>query len=248
MQFLRKIWKIIKYYFSKNLVVIYQMGKVGSTALEGLDLDTVHVHTLYGGKKWLLGKYEKPLEPKLLKIFKNILLRIRFKFGPKVKVVSFVRKPHQRNVSYFFQRLYVDLNYYIQGDNVDPRKEGFGFLIDAFNYSVVNTKNYKYDEWFDNEIKASTGIDVFNSLFNKELGYKIYKNKKVELFVGVLEKTNIFEHELAMFLNIDKPISSSNRGSAKWYASVYEKFNNEYIASAEYEESLYSMKTFRCFY
>ena len=83
----------------------------------------------------------------------------------------------------YFQDLLYWVSAYIELNPGRMRDEGFELLFDAF--SEMFPHEYP-TEWFDNELKALTGIDVFGYDFSHEQGFtRIQRALLTWLFVPI---------------------------------------------------------------
>jgi hypothetical protein len=235
--------------FRRELTLVYQMGKVGSSAIEKAVPGALHLHTVRGGRYWLLRRFDKKRVLERVVTFLRLLkLRMEIKFAKRVSVVTLVRSPHKRNVSYFFQRLYVDINYYYQDNNVDPRVANFEVLFDAFEYNVRRLDHYLFDRWFEEEFKRCTGIDIYSKAYDHDSGFVEFKKKNIKVFLTRSEDLSRCQKELEEFLGKSVSLERVNDGSQKWYSDIYRRFKDEYTPSEDYLDSIKEMRTYRHFY
>src|SRR5690606_28636264 len=143
---------------SSNAVLVYQMGKVGSSSISESLSKSAHMHTLYGNPpcKVLLDMERRGIW-KLLGIIYDFLRRTTIRFRREVKIITVIRDPIERNVSMFFQDFPF---WYIayRKDNQSVSRFSDSSLIEDM-YEDVFPHSY-VDSWFDKEIKRLTGIDV----------------------------------------------------------------------------------------
>lgn len=103
LKMLSRIKNKLNYYLNSENIIIYQMGKVGSTSLEKSLPNSFHTHTLYA-------KEPNPLSTSFYKssfVLKTryFLIRNLIKRRRKIKIISVVRHPLERNFSMFFHDL-----------------------------------------------------------------------------------------------------------------------------------------------
>ncbi len=223
-------------------VMLYQMGKVGSSTLKHslnkFNVDNMHVHRFYFSHK------ERPLSIKdrLQKLKHNYLMN-KFLNNKKqeFKIITFYRDPLPRNISSFFQ----NLEYYFTSKELAHLD--YETLVKAFNNS--NQIHETPNNWFDLEFKRKTGIDIFKHPFDKEKGYSVIKNGHVSVFVCTTNNINNLESELGAFLDIPKfKIYNDNVGDQKWYKDLYAEFKKNYQPSKAMIDSLYNSNTIHHFY
>jgi len=245
-----------------NPVVVYQMGKVGSStvvaSLQSLDLKRpiYHVHTLIFERiRDRRQKYERmfrsgaPMELRRAShLFASQYLSKRVKrgaFKQRWKVISLVRDPIAMNVSGFFQII----DYYI------PR---FFSRFEAGQIRIEDTieiflKDYDHDKplvWFDIELKSTFGIDVFASPFLASKGYAIYRGANVDALVLKLESINASaEPAVKEFLGIENfRLVQANVAEDKSYFAAYKSFKDMLTLPQAYLDKMYDSKLARHFY
>ena len=225
----------------KEKVLIYQMGKVGSTSLIKSILDfkiqPIQIHRLFFTNNEVKLNIRRIIVK--LKMHLDIFIH-QYILRKRIKIITGYRDPMARNVSTFFQHL--NRNY----SKKEIASINYKELIDDFSHSTFfDTPN----NWFDIELKRKFGIDILKNSFDKEKGYSIITNKKVDVFVYRLDKLNQLEEEIGMFLNIKNfKLTGANIGSEKSYAQLYIDFKKNYTPSDTLIKKLYTSKTINHFY
>lgn len=246
---LSRAMEIVYDYNKSSDYFIYQMGKVGSTALEKSLSRSKHFHSLYGSGPCYVyvEQTRKGVLKKLRRTFGDALKRFAIKRKEKIKIITIVREPIGRSFSMFFQDLPYWLYSYIGRYGVDTRDEGLDILVDAY-WKAFDHKYY--DSWFDCELKRFTGIDVFEYPFNFDLGFVTIKNQKFEVFVTRSEDLGKFSviEGLKEFCDTDISINPTNIGEKKWYSSVYKKFRSEIEINETQFKRFFDCKTSKHFY
>jgi glutamate mutase epsilon subunit len=83
-------------------------------------------------------------------------------------------------------------------------------------------------EWFDVELKAVFGIDVYDYPFDREKGYSIIEQDNVEVLVIKLEKINSLEQVIGDFVEVsDFKLINSNVSDKKPYKYLYKNMREE---------------------
>jgi hypothetical protein len=78
------------------------------------------------------------------------------------------------------------------------------------------------EQWFDQELKASCGIDVYARTFPREEGYAIYENRHTRVLVYRIEALPHLPRMLREFLGCRAPdVVQRNVGTEKPYADQY---------------------------
>lgn len=254
----------IEHIRKKDVLLVYQMGKVGSTTVfktvksAGPDIPVYHIHDL---KKDTLDRdeayYKKIFYSKNggsrflpLHLWAGQFIRKKVydrKFN-KIKIITIVRDPVARNISAFFQTLQheynVDLNQLSGKGSRNLIKE----LIDIFLHQVT-WHDYPLN-WLDYELKDVFDIDVYSSVFPKESGYGIYSEKNTAVLLLKLETLkNTIYNAFHSFLDIgDFKISNANIASHKSYYKAYRSFIDQIVLPTFYIEKMYSSKYVQHFY
>jgi hypothetical protein len=239
----------------KDPLIVYQMGKVGSSTIKeslrklNLSMQIYHVHYLTKENIDNILKYF--IEAKRVptsQIWEGQYLRSKINRdlnGKKWKIVTLVREPIARNISAFFQNIHrwfpdFDSQCKMQSLNVED-------LIDCF------LKDFSHEEplvWFDSEMKKVFNVDVFANDFPKSKGYQIYHGKNSDILLLKMENLNKCSQEAFQnFLNVENfRIINANVSDEKEYFLIYKKFINSIILPNSYINRMYASKLMRHFY
>lgn len=254
----------------RDTLLVYQMGKVGSStvvrSLRSLkpDMSVHHVHMLAPEgierfEAFVRERFHK--NPKLtmsqrarlvkhLAVVKHLRKQLdRTHLDRKWKVVTLVRDPVARNLSGFFEILDLQLKY-------DLEKKVMTKSIDEL---VAELNELFLDEYpdhelplvfFNSELERVFGIDVYNTPFPKSKGFKIYKNKNIEILILRLENLAERAREaFEEFLGIEGlTLKRLNIGSEKCYAQVYRDFLDKIKLPESYLQKMYRSKYATHFY
>ncbi len=247
---------------NKKTVIVYQMGKVGSTtvlkSLQALkNLNVYHVHTLTAnGIQNVEQMYERRFY-RTRNIYEHLLesqyLRQQLDKGleckKKWKVVTLVRDPIAKNISSFFQHLESRLGYEYHKkiecmkieDIIDELMELFLKRLDGHEKSLT---------WFERELKPVFGIDVFSREFSRENGYEIYEAEHADVLIIKLENLNKCAGDaFKKFLSISEfNLLASNVGSNKSYSNIYQRFLDCIVLPESYIDKMYTAKYVCHFY
>jgi len=229
--------------FSNTIILIYSMGKVGSTSIyfslkKKLPVtDIFHVHFL--SDYWLNEKL-----PRMNKYFhgninhgKEILSHIRKNPGKRIKIITLVREPISRDVSDFFQ------NWKSEYKNIE------GIKTEQILQAIEENKHEYTLNWFDTEFKNYLGFDVYKIPFDTEKGYKIYNLPNIDILCLKLEEINKTGHKaLNEFLGIQLSLLNKNTSLEKKGKELYLEVKKKYKASKSKLHELYSSNYVRHFY
>ncbi len=244
MTMLKNLWK------TEDPILIYQMGKVGSSALEKSIPESIHIHDLMSTSADSLispirAKVRKPHSELLKRIIKKHTSSLLLKSKKKVKIISMVREPIGRNISMYFQALPFWLSHKYLIDDSVVREEKQGLLAETY----LECLNHNYPlEWFDKEIKKLTGIDVFQTPFDSELGYQQYQNSNFELLVIRLDKLESNQKVIEEFIGQPLTLTKGNQASKKWYQPLIADFKETLSLTPNYLDEMLGSKLATHFY
>lgn len=271
---LRRSWNR----YVRSPVLIYQMGKVGSEtiyrSLTALDLD-MPINNIHFLKDADIEDVEKKVKSNfhsanldlahrlwLSQYIRSLLQkRVGNSGRPKWKIVTLVREPIARNLSAFFQFFKTQplARSHKEIYRVKSTHHKFETIINPDDPEDINRLaelffqrlNHQYPlRYFDLELKAVFGIDVFASDFPKRKGYKIYKEKQADVLLIRLENMRETARDaFKEFLNIDQfDLINTNISHQKDYAPIYKKFVSSVSIPKEYVREMYDSKYMRHFY
>lgn len=230
-----------------DTLFLYQMGKVGSTALERALPNALHMHSLFQNppcpaRQALSSRGGfSGFRRRLSDAAKVRIIRSR----PKTKIISLARDPLDRNIAMFFQDLHFWLSAYIEKYPYRMRDEGQELLIDAFNEMFPHSYP---STWFDRELKQLTGIDIFEHPFDRTQGYSVINSGPYELLLLRSEQLSNLLPVVSDFVGFEVVLAEVNRGDAKWYGAAYRQFKADYQPSLSMQvllsESQYSQHFF----
>ena len=256
---------------SKLPILIYQMGKVGSTTVEQslkqADINRRVYHIHYLTPEWLKTydqKREQSYQLANKKQAKDVwtaqyvakLVKKPLRDGEKWQVITLVRDPVARNLSSFFQHITMErLNsenmYILKSDEYDFEVTIVDNNLDQLIALFFERNRHNSPlAFFDRELKGVLNVDVFSSDFPIEQGYKIYKTDRVDVLLIRLENLNdCGPAALEEFLNIEKiALVKMNVGLEKNYSDAYQQFKNSIILSEAYLDKMYNSKYSHHFY
>ena len=244
--------------FDQNPILIYQMGKVGSSTVyhslkeQVTNRSIYHFHsinrTTIEGHKTNNRRFIKSGDFK--KVFTGVgfgeLMNKRILEGnEKFDVITLVREPLTRNISAFFQNAYrwiPDFEKKCLEGTLDTRA--------TINYFFSKGKFHTRGlDWVEMEIKGVLGIDVYASSFPVQKGYEEYENKKSRLLLLRMEDLNDKGDVIKGFLGLDNfKLKNANVGGTKFYSDAYKAFKKSIRFPEEYIDRLHSHKYSQHFY
>lgn len=245
----------IKYYCDivsqPSLTWIYQPGKVASASIYWSNsLKTCHLHSL---------KYAFYADVNMVDICMDMIARAK---KNSIKIITGVREPISRDISLFFQSsesniwplIYYGncLNYlfgnYNNSSKLDIQtlrkrictfEKSLNFSFEHLVKEIIENKSDEFS-WFDYEIKALFGIDIYHYPFDKEKGYTIIEQDNIHILVYKCEKLNQLEKVIGEFLEEPEySLNIANQGEKKVYSYVYKNFKEKVKLSKQYFDYYY---------
>jgi SAM-dependent methyltransferase len=228
----------------KKIVLIYQMGKVGSSTYKALlkknnNYQVYHLHRMnYSSNEVMIENYINNGNVKLAiqeREWKEIANYILTK-KPLLNVVTAVREPIARNISAYFQNL---------------SESDFAKDTDGLIHSFLN--NYPHTvpvNWFNEQFKKVFDIDIFDYPFNKNRGWDEIMKDNLNILTLTIEtddaeKINAFNRFFG--LNVTS-IPRANVANSKEYAVEYRKFIDTIMLKQDYIQRLLDTDIVRHFY
>ncbi len=202
--------------------LIYQPGKVGSTSvyqsLIGINKYAFHTHCL-----------------NRLEIGAEKMRSLCEKMGG-LKIITMVREPIMQMLSGMWENFDQTWRY---SENVNFREiQNYFFGKDFYLYE---------SEWFNTELKAVFGIDVFAYPFDREKGYVIIEERGISILLMTMEKMNELEDVIGKFTGIKKfQLDQKNIGSKKAYRFAYSEYKKIVRFSRELLDQIYLVIVKKC--
>jgi hypothetical protein len=242
-------------------IVVYQMGKVGSSSIEAslrslyLDQPVYHCHVLVnlealeGALRRVLPNPHEEPGGSIQELRRARAIRDRFlaeAHEGRWSFISMVRDPVARNLSAFFQSVterIPDFYQRLSEGRIDTPFIAEHFLKDEVTHNAPIV-------WFDEQMRGLTGIDVFERPFPHETGYQTYENARARLLVMRLENfPGCVQPAMCQFLGIQRfGLIASNAAEDKDYADVYRRVKREIALPEAYLDRMYNSNYARHFY
>lgn len=259
----------------KKSILIYTMGKVGSTTIEYSiknqlkDYSVYHIHWLNKNnldmdKRFNAKFYRRNKQYGVdINVLPNYLIRgfyLRNEINrnnlDQCKIITLTRDPVARNISAFFQNLKKFYSYDISRRLEEVGEDiVLGELMNLFINEYIGKKRVNFIDsdpltWFDEELKHVFDLDVYQYEFPKEGGYAIYSKGRISTLIIRLENLNdCFEKSIKEFLQEDIQINKlKNTGDKKDYSAIYKKFKKQIRIPGWYLDKLYDSKYANHFY
>jgi len=243
------------------LLLIYQMPKTGSQTVEatvrgsGLPHNILRLHFL---SRALAAKVQEGLReghhdgewerqtleqlscsrriPRVLRLRR--WMRVCGFDIPRIEVISAVREPIGLALSATFE------NYFHFFKNLESA------TIDACRQELLRPREHKFvQRWFELELKAMLGIDVYATPFPQETGFAIYEGAHARALVYRFEALKSLPKMLKQFLGREVPqIESRNVSESKDYAAAYRRAKQALRLPAEFVQSQCQCRMMQHFY
>ena len=251
----------------KTPVLVYQMGKVGSSSVCASlmkarpETPLHHIHVLtdkgiaweeafhFGQKR---GWFRKSGLPNSISIMRSKYLAkqwARDKCRKPWQVITLTRDPIARNVSSLFEtieRWIPDFEERCANNDLDLAQ------LSEFYLAEFHQKLDFYEmpfQWFHVELEQFFGIDILESEFPRTTGYKIYSGDGVELLLIKLEYLDrCFTEAIKKFLGIDIPLVNARMAADKSYYPVYKVFLQSLRLPDDYIKKMYACEYVRHLY
>ena len=158
------------------------------------------------------------------------------------KVVSLVREPVARNISYYFEMLDV----LWQTENAHE-KVGLERLMAEFQDRFTHERVL---EWFDEEFKPVLGIDVYEHTFPREAGFLRIDSGPYEVLIMRHDLDDRLKEKLLADLVGVRAVSLApkNVGAGKAYSDTYREFLSRVRLSEDYVDRMLVSKYARHFF
>lgn len=230
-------------------ILVFQMGKVGSTAvyaaLKARALPVDHLHLLTGldaleaSMRW---SYEDP-STTLAEIERGRRFRERIDGDPGTRwnIITMVRDPVARNVSAFFE----GLHQIVPGarDRVVTMDELGDAFLNRFSHAAPTT-------WIQSQLTPVFGIDPFTTPFPHSAGFQILEGERARVLIIRSEDLSAcFETALQSFLGLKiRALPKANVSENKWYAPLAAEFSQSFEMPQHYLDEMYGSAYARHFY
>ncbi len=220
-----------------NFVLVYQMGKVGSSSIEHTlserNIPSYHIHTFDDHEEFHM--YRNKKDVRKFFDFKNrtayrLVLNHRkriLKKREQIKIITLVRDPIATVLSRFFQDLHLQ---FIEGKKNDAIHRDMASTYQHLQHCFENYLNLNYFAgWFDNELKRNFNIDVMHQDVDDSQPFFTFSNEQAKVILIKCEQLSSLDREIGEFLNLDNfVLKNSNEAKNKWYSHIYQYFKQHY--------------------
>lgn len=221
-------------------VLVYSTGRVGSMALHyGLEDHGVfafQVHTLDPVK---LVENKQP--GTAVWVYNHVVKR-----GRPANIITLVRDPLAVMISDFFPKLR-----WIAGQEDAWERLSIADLCALFNTRYFEDgRHIDKLNWFDHEMKAALGIDIYQHPSPRETGYVTVEHAPYRLLLMKTETPDTAKaRAIGQFVGVEGfNIPRRNEGEAKDYGEVYKHFKDTLTVRQAHLDLIYSSPYARHFY
>ncbi|MDF1823583.1 MAG: putative capsular polysaccharide synthesis family protein [Verrucomicrobiales bacterium] len=227
-------------------LLVYQMGKVGSStvtySLRRNGIECEHIHRILPSNISRVRDehIERGVSPKDERVGEALWDRLATT-TEQVRIITMVREPISRNISAYFQNL---KDFFHEGQVQDVK---LSRAIDTF------LSDYAHDvplNWFDEEFKAVTGVDVYEHSFDPATGWTRIQEGRIDLLLMRVELDDEQKTKaVSEFVGLPSlRLENENVGSEKDYAKLYQSFKGAITLPDQYKVDMLESKYAKHFY
>lgn len=221
----------------KEPVIVFQMGKVGSTSV-GSSFPTsghpvaVQTHHLYRPRISAVLEWnaERGLPSRAHYFHADAVARRVVERDKPYKLITLVREPVGRSVSNFFH----NFERFV-GVPLDESTHSVDALVEIL---VANEKQLDESKWYRREFEPAVGVDVYDHPFPHDDHSQVIRSGAGKILILRLE-TPDDEKERAIAGFLGEPsfsLNSANVGESKAYGEGYVRFQSEAVLPADFLE------------
>lgn len=236
-------------------VVIYTMGKVGSSTIvrslqaSGISLPLHHIHFLTHEnidriEKSIMSSYD-PVIPKHITESKLLRQELDLGLSKNWKIIALVRDPIARNISNFYENIHLWL------PEFEYRWQNSILEADEIRSLFLNSLQHETPlSWFDEEFNRALNIDIYSSDFPKSEGFQIYRGNHPNILVIKVERLNdIHKEAFYDFMEIsDFKLTSANVSEKKPHYAYLKQILAGVNIDGDFIQKMYESKYVKHFY
>lgn len=234
--------------FSKDIVVIHSIGKVGSSSLaaslKGGGRLVVHTHFFHAANLDFWEEYYLSSRGSVpANIFRSRALSKALETTERdIKIVVPFREPVSREVSSYFQ------DHEIFSELLDGSHDETMSLLRGIGARLADELPEK--RWIELELRQFLGIDAMARHFDPSIGYLLFKDSNRAILIFRLEDlSDIYPRVFSDFLGFEvRPLRKANIGTEKRYATKYERYKTTRVLTDEQAKSIVAQQFFSWLY
>lgn len=235
-----KLFKVVKWLreADSDSFLIYQPGKVGSTAVENAlkkaGKKTLHAHQLHSSRFDILPTSALSKMKNLRRLVHVCVTSWAFRRSC-ASVIVIVRDPADHIQSLTFHHLDKVLYLYFQRHKDTRSHVSFAQMLRAIYREVINV-NYASD-WLEQDFLPLTRLDQ-HDLEGRAFPFEITDGGRRYLFLR-FEDLKTSERALAEFSKVDCfALDAANHSTQKWYATLYKEAKTDQDLAEELRKQL----------
>ena len=230
-------------------VLIYQVGKVGSSSIyvslkeQIKNLPVYQVHNIETAQELLDKDLKENSRNSIAHFTIGIELKKKIIEEPNIrwKIIIGVREPISRWISDVFENIHTRYKFLKNSDNSVNVEKTIQFIKDTIDEEPQKS-------WFKDELSATFGVDLFDKPFNGD--YQIIRNEKIDILIYKFENMQAsIPSVIKNFLNIkDFELATANETSQKSTATAYKEVKQELKFEADFLDKFYNKPVISHFY
>jgi len=228
----------------KDIVLVYNPGKVGSTSVtyslkKSLPwLPATHIHFLTQSRLEACKQSGKWPFNLIMADRTNLVLQQHP--DKTIKIITLVRDPIGRDLSGIFQG---PTEYFPNKDESKITADDIIDLITQFDHSYIA-------DWFDGEFKEYLNFDIYSQPFDKEKGYTIYQHEGIDILCIKLERlSEVYPEAVSKLLGTKRNIlRNKNEGDSKALSTLYSTVKKRFKIEEPRLREIYNSKFMQTFY
>lgn len=238
----------------RDPIIVYQMGKVGSTSvfmsLKRMELNVplYQLHFMSDLDKMervTRTRQEAEIAYRQIEIARRIRAEMVTKPEKKWNLITLTRAPVPRLISVFFQGIDNDIP-----NAAERYQSGTLKLQQVLDYFTDQFREGWAEGWFDGQLYEPFGLDVFAEPFETARGFQIYRHGSLRFLIIRLEDLNrVASDAMREFLGLENfQLVQRNVGEDKAVGTLYRDFRTALRLSPEFVREMHSSRYARHFY
>lgn len=230
-------------------ILIYQVGKVGSSAIyvslkeQIKDIPVYQIHNISKAQELLNKDLKQDIKSGVSHFTMGIALKKKITKEPDIrwKIIVGVREPISRWISDVFENIHGRYSFLKNSDNSVNIEKTIQFIKETINEEPQ-------EKWFNDELLVTFGVNLFDKPFTGN--YQIDHNEKIEVLVYKFE--NMQEYMpliIKEFLNLkDFNLTTANVASQKSTAGEYKEVKKQLKFEVSFLDTFYENPIVSHFY
>ncbi len=234
---------------NEHPVLIYQVGKVGSSAIymgikeQIKTLPVYQVHNINQAQALLNKNIKEDTQGNVAHFIRGIGLKETIAEEPNIQwqIITGVREPISRWISDVFENIHTRYKFLKNNDNDINIEKTIQYIKDTINEEPQ-------EKWFNDELLTTFGVNVFDTPFNGNS--QIIHYNKIDILIYKFE--NMQKHlpsTIKEFLNLkDFDLATANETSQKSTADAYKEVKQQLAFEVSFLDKFYKKRVIGHFY